>query len=158
MDNTNGNVRIVGPGQACRQTESPLAWSQAGGGGSGAVGQVQLKGWTNGTEDSYLCASPTGLQVWGCGAANQTPVTTALTFTAIAVKPYDNYNGGTVTLWVNGQPTALSVSFPAGSEDVVIARADVPVPAGAVYTARGDCPTCLPNQGGYFFNVTLEYR
>ena len=153
VNNDSGTLRIVGPDQNCKSNETPLDWGGSGGGA--AAGQLALKGYVDGFGNSY-CAAPWGIVYTGCGLENQTPVTTDLTVTALAVQPHDNYSGGTVTLLVNGQPTDLVATLAAGSTEVVIAHGSVPVSAGDTLTAQGDCG--CTDAPGFFFNGTLEYR
>jgi hypothetical protein len=155
MKDSSGEIRIVGATDTCRKHESLLEWNSAGG-GSGGGGLIPFRG--SGDPSGIICMSVYGTG-GPCGDPQfEMPVASAGKLAGISVR---NFSGGldapaTVTVLVNGVPSALSVVIPAGSNDPQVGTAVVNVQPGDLIQVAVDA---THGTTGYVsFNGSIEFQ
>lgn len=158
VNNNNGTLRIVAEGTACENNSSPLSWSRGQSSGATGGGSVfGISGYTN-EEGIDACFDLIGAGA-DCGPDRELPLTSNGKLVAFAVFPAQNTNQAgiaTITVLVNGSPTALQVQIPPGSTATQIVRLNVPIQAGDRVMVRVTEPTAGP--GYVAFRASLEYR
>lgn len=130
----NGQVRIVGPGDACLPSESSLHWVAGASGNTG--GSIMVHGVTAGAGGDPLVFVHFG----GGIPVYRSPRDGIIQNTRVLVRS-NTYDGDTpVTLLVNGVPTPISTVIPAGSTGGI----DVP---GTFAIADGDEVSLVLDRG-----------
>lgn len=161
VNNSSGTIKIVSPNTNCANNEIPLDWSPGGAVNVSSGGGVfSFKAVVYGS-DSF-CISVLGQQdscdpEIGITGSFQVPVPSDGKLVKLAV--YVEGNGmnvdTTVTAFVNGSPSDLQVTIPAGATSVFFGSGDVDVQAGDVLVLIGRAPGGL---GDVNFTGTLEYQ
>jgi|SRR5579859_2263004 len=156
VNDTSGEIRIVGASDTCKEHQSLLEWNSAGAGGSGGGGLIPFRG--SGDPSGVICMSVYGTG-GPCGDPQfEMPVAGAGKLTAISVRNFSGALDGptTVTVLVNGAPSALSVVIPAGSNAPQVGTAAVNVQAGDLIQVAVDA---THGTTGYVsFNGSIEFQ
>jgi hypothetical protein len=156
--NVTGSVRIVDANSSCNFLEHPVDWPASRGGGGVFIFRASLSG------GPYpYCLNFFG-QFDGCSEPEvsitggyQFPVPSDGQLTKIAVYTEGNTMdvATTVTAYVNGLPSSLLATIPAGTTSTFFGSSPVDVQAGDLLVIVGHSPD---GTGEIHFTGTLEYR
>jgi hypothetical protein len=157
VNNGSGLIRVIQPIENCRSGEINLDWIPNATAGNSGISMTSVLGETHAGQLQCINIFSRFAE-WPCPAYIVVPVSNSGKYVSLVVQPSENNMNGpaVVALAVNGVPTGLSLTIPAGS----VALQSV---TGAVNVAVGDMIAVYSDgsgasSGSVFYNATYGFQ